>query len=363
MTMSLPTLNPDATKVGLAPADRASSPEAIQKAARQFESLFIQMMLKSMRQAELTSSSLLDNSKTSQYRDMYDTELAKTLAQGKGMGLADLIARQVSQQTSTSAAAVSAQLKPPHMANSPATFVSTGRLEPYVRPAVSGVSAVAAEQLATLFGDDAVPASPALTAPVTDHPAQQQTWRSPAEFVSVLWPHAQRAAQRINADPRALIAQAALETGWGQHVMRGADGRSSYNFFGIKADQRWDGGKVTVPTLEFEQGAMRRRVASFRAYDSVAQSFDDYVNFLQSNPRYTEALQAASNPHQYLRELQAAGYATDPHYANKIQGVINSEAFRDHAAGLKKNPVMPLTSEKAPVSVEAKVLPSVSIST
>jgi len=154
-----------------------------------------------------------------------------------------------------------------------------------------------------------------------DELGDPQGW-SKGDFVEKLWPWAMEAAKRLGLKPQALIAQAALETGWGQHLMRKTDGSPSNNLFGIKADKRWGGDRVSVDTLEFEQGVSVKKRAHFRSYDSFRQSFEDYVNFLQSSPRYRGALSATADTGRYFTALQEAGYATDPEYARKIEAVL-----------------------------------------
>ena len=125
------------------------------------------------------------------------------------------------------------------------------------------------------------------------------------------------------------MAQSALETGWGKHVPHDGGGRASHNFFGIKADRSWDGDRQVHGTLEFESGSLVRRRAAFRQYDSMAASFNDFARFIQDNPRYGQALEARDDPEQFARELQQAGYATDPKYADKLISIMNSPALRD----------------------------------
>ena len=137
------------------------------------------------------------------------------------------------------------------------------------------------------------------------------------KFAEELLPHAQKAAQALGISPHTLIAQAALETGWGRKMIRTSDGAPSFNFFGIKADKGWDGARTQSTTTEFVGGQPRRESASFRAYGSMAEGFDDYVRFLQSQPRYRAAL-AGANDEQFVQGLQKAGYATDPGYAHKV---------------------------------------------
>ncbi|PZR41024.1 MAG: flagellar assembly peptidoglycan hydrolase FlgJ, partial [Ectopseudomonas oleovorans] len=129
------------------------------------------------------------------------------------------------------------------------------------------------------------------------------------------------AAEKIGVDPRYLVAQAALETGWGKSIIRTRDGESSHNLFGIKTHNSWDGESARVLTTEYKGGKAVKEAASFRAYDSYAQSFDDYVSFLQNNGRYEKALSSTENPERFVKELQQAGYATDPNYARKISQI------------------------------------------
>jgi flagellar protein FlgJ len=155
--------------------------------------------------------------------------------------------------------------------------------------------------------------------------AEPETFETPADFVATLLPLAQRLAPEIGVDPRVLVAQAALETGWGRHISQDSSGRNSRNLFNIKADSSWQGERVGVSTLEYRGGVAVRESAAFRAYGSFEQSFEDYVSFLQQNPRYRQALEQAADPEAYLQELQAAGYATDPAYAKKIGRIFDSE--------------------------------------
>jgi flagellar protein FlgJ len=283
------------------------SPEVLEKVARQFESLFLQMMVKSMRDASLAEDDLMGGEGVELYRDMYDKQLATQMAgEGKGIGLADMLVRQLKgSQTQTPA-----------------------------DDAAAGVFAVPARQAFTADRTEAPEADHAADpVPVAEKAAARESTRfdSPEEFVERLWPHAQRAARKLGVAPQALIAQAALETGWGKAVIQHGDGRSSHNLFNIKADGRWDGDRVAKSTLEYRDGVAQREKAWFRSYDSFAASFDDYAAFVQGNPRYGGALEAAGDPARYIDELHKAGYATDPAYARKIQDILG----RDTLAAVK----------------------------
>jgi flagellar protein FlgJ len=150
---------------------------------------------------------------------------------------------------------------------------------------------------------------------------------SPMAFVSSLLPYARKYAQQLNLDPKVLLAQAALETGWGKFVMRTADGISSNNLFGIKAGNDWQGPSARIQSLEYDNGQLKQIKSAFRAYDNHQQSFKDYVEFIQQGPRYQKAVQSADSSKSYLNELQAAGYATDPDYAQKIHSIYQSDTL------------------------------------
>lgn len=261
---------------------------AIRKSAQQFEALFTQMMLKSMREALPGDSGLGEQGDF--YQGMYDQQLSLSLSSGKGMGLADLLVQQLTQAKS---AAVTAT----------ATDASRSDFSPTLSQ-TNGVG---------LKSDLPSTADEAEAWPPTD--AQ--------DFIDKIRPHAERAAQALGVPARAIMAQAALETGWGKHVSRDSDGGSSYNLFGIKANKSWSGDRVQTATQEYSNGAFGSEQAAFRSYDSLGDAFDDYVGFLKDNPRYLNTLRADS-VQGFAQGLQKAGYATDPGYAGKIVDVANS---------------------------------------
>lgn len=161
----------------------------------------------------------------------------------------------------------------------------------------------------------------------------KRAFGSSDEFVATMLPMAEQAAARIGIDPRYLVAQAALETGWGKSIMRQPDGSSSHNLFGIKATGNWQGGQARAITSEFRNGQMVKETAAFRSYDSFQDSFHDLVSLLQNNSRYQEAIKSADKPEQFVRELQKAGYATDPDYASKISQIAKQmKSYESFAA-------------------------------
>ncbi|WP_339502169.1 flagellar assembly peptidoglycan hydrolase FlgJ [Pseudomonas silesiensis] len=169
----------------------------------------------------------------------------------------------------------------------------------------------------------------------------KKAFSSADEFVNTMLPMAKEAADRIGVDPRYLVAQAALETGWGKSVMRAQDGSSSHNLFGIKAGSSWQGDSARAITSEFRNGAMVKETAQFRSYASYKDSFHDLVTLLQSNNRYQDVVKSADNPEQFVRELQKAGYATDPDYASKISQIARQmTSYQNYAAaGVSTTPI------------------------
>lgn len=274
---------------------RANDPEAVRKAAQQFEALFTQQLLKSARAANLGDDVLGGGQQMDFYQDMFDQQMALHLSSGKGMGLADVL---VKQMLGTGAAA-----------SNPSTAASSS---------YQPVTSLAREIVSTQRAKSSVATTDTSSAPA-----------DPATFIEQIRPHATRAAQQLGVPAEAIMAQAALETGWGRHVPAHADGTPSFNFFGIKADSSWDGARLEKATHEHLGGRMQKVTAAFRSYESVGDAFDDYANFLQSNPRYADALRdgTGGDANGFARGLQDAGYATDPAYANKLLKLIGSSSI------------------------------------
>ena len=299
--------------------------------AHQFESMMVQMMIKSMRQANevFSDGDPLASSESKFYQDMFDNQLSLSLSRGRGMGIADALLRQLQGKYDTepaqkNSAATNTALAAPGVLPRP--------LPPARAPRTAGAPLDADqvhETLHQLFsGDGSVDDS--------NHDggvaAADAIDGSPAAFVEALYPQAERIARTIGVDSRVLLSQAALETGWGQKVLQRADGSSSFNFFNIKADANWQGPVVTVPTLEYRNGIAVRETAAFRAYASPEQSFSDYARLITENPRYQHALQRAGDSRAYVHALARAGYATDPRYADKVLAVLDSDQVRQAAA-------------------------------
>ena len=283
------------------------------EAARQFEALFVQMMLKSMRDA----GDVFGDGSDTTYRDMFDQQIALEMTKGKGLGLADVLTRQLAP-----AAAAPASLTREPGGND---FVTARQA---ARPSLPAARMeITAPDFQNLQPVALLPALDFTSAADPAAPAAAQSWHNwrPAtaeEFIRDIWPHAQSAGEKLGVDPRALVAQAALETGWG----RGVSGNNPFN---IKADARWSGDRVSVRTLEVEDGLPKQKIAAFRAYPDLKAAFDDYVQFLKGNPRYTDALRNGAQAGKFADSLQAAGYATDPGYADKLRSILGSPRLND----------------------------------
>jgi flagellar protein FlgJ len=243
----------------------ANDPATLREVARQFESIFTKMMLEGMRSASF-GDPLFGSDQADMYQDMMDDQMAVQLTSGRGIGLADMLIRQLGQGGQGATA---------NTAQEPSAASHSGR----------GV-------------DDAQRLS----------------------FIDEMRPHAEAAARELGVDPRNVIAQAALETAWGTSKPGDASG-SSHNFFGIKTGSAWRGASVTSDTTEFSQGVAGTERAQFRAYGSLAENVGDYVRLIRDNPRYASALNTGTDVRAFASALQRGGYATDPGYADKIVAV------------------------------------------
>jgi flagellar protein FlgJ len=386
-------------KVG---ADK-NSDGTMRKVAQEFESLFLSEMLKSMRSATdaLGKDNPLNTPAAKQYQEMYDQQLAVSMSrEGGGIGLADVLMRQMQKNKPVDAQAATLQgpaaaesvkkvdvpteiaagtqangplgrsngqrplwafrVAVPEGTNSHANDVAlmnqrrislpsklTDRLLVGIVPNAAATTTPASAPLRNSVAADTVINSSARSFAVPSGRMQvygravaqpplapaKKAFSSQDEFVATMLPMAKAAAARIGVDPKYLVAQAALETGWGKSVMRAEDGSSSHNLFGIKAGQSWQGAQARAITSEFRDGAMVKETAHFRSYNSYQDSFHDLVTLLQSNDRYKEVVKSADNPEQFVRELQKAGYATDPAYASKISQIAKTmNSYQNYAA-------------------------------
>jgi len=256
-----------------------NSPQALRAVAQQVDALFLQMMLKSMRDASAEIGGQ-DSNELGMYQDMFDKQVSLTMSQHQGLGLG-------------------------------ASIVSR----------MPGGNAGAAPVTAAPRS-----AAPSGAAPVAAAPAGMA--QSAEDFVSQVLPTIEQAARQLGVSPVAMLAQAALETGWGQRMARTADGAPSLNLFGVKADAGWSGARATASTLEFRAGVATPQKATFRAYGSIQESVSDFANLLQSSPRYRSCVAAGADPQAYVAAIGGSGYATDPQYGNKLNEIMNSGKLR-----------------------------------
>jgi flagellar protein FlgJ len=267
---------------GLQALKRAAAkndPSAVRKVAQQFESMFTRMMLKSMRDAVGTDP-IFGSDQEKMYQGMYDDQLALQLSKGRGLGLADMLVRQLQRLGAAGAS--------PAVSSAPGTSGAAG-------------------------------SNPAKAAPPAASAATQQN------FIQGLLPQAQQAGQQLGVDPSNLIAQAALETNWGRSLPHDSSGHSSNNLFGVKATGSWDGASVQAVTGEAAaDGTATSVVAPFRSYADATQSFQDYVSLLRNNPRYAAALNTGGDARAFATGLQRGGYATDPDYVRKVSAVASN---------------------------------------
>ncbi|GLT16721.1 peptidoglycan hydrolase FlgJ [Vibrio zhanjiangensis] len=267
--------------------DDTNEKEALSAAAKQFESIFTSMLLKSMRDANSGfESGLMDSQNQQFYRQMMDEQMASELSSSGSLGLADMIVAQLSSGSIENQNAKAREVDFEAMMNKIDGIRQSGK----------------------------VSTPRTMTRP--DSPASEP-FDSPRSFVHTMKPYAEKAAQALGVDSSLILAQAALETGWGQKVIGNSRG-TSHNLFNIKADKKWLGDKVATQTLEYHQGIPVKEKAAFRSYASFEDSFSDYVRFLNENPRYSTALRHQGSDERFIQGIHQAGYATDPEYADKV---------------------------------------------
>ncbi len=291
----------------------ANSPAVLREVAGLFEALFVETLLKNMRESSLGDPIFGQSDQYEMYQGMLDQQFAVEMSSGRGIGIADMLVRQLGGEV--------ADLPAPQLVNQWLPVIPAHRASRQP-PSTGQVTATAAAGAVA-------------------------NWTSPADFVRDIWPHAERAGKKLDVAPEALLAQAALETGWGAHVMRRPDGRSSFNLFGIKAGRAWDGASVAKSTLEFRDGVAYRELARFRAYPDITAAFDDYSAFIGDKSRYTSARGSGQDARHFAGALQQAGYATDPHYADKIDRIFSGDTMREALQALKgdqQSPIVPLAS-------------------
>lgn len=312
---------------------------AAKKAATQFEALFMQMVLKSMRDATPKSGLLGGDSSHDAYTAMLDQQLAAKMA-GGGTGLADTIARQLTRHLTGHLAPDATPTSTTPSSTKPVTSApaieTDARVDRYAELSrINPMSAARDAELsrrndavraAYLSRTELAPELPAASAAPTPPSSEKPNAIAEAHrnFVLRHWGHATAAERATGIPARFIVSQAALESGWGKHEIKCADGVPSHNLFGVKAGSGWNGRTVDVATTEYENGAPRKVVERFRAYTNYAEAFRDWALLMANNPRYAQVLHQGKTGSGFAYGLQQAGYATDPNYGDKLTKVIGA---------------------------------------
>jgi flagellar protein FlgJ len=300
---------------GLKNAAKENSPEAIKGVAKQFEAIFMNMMLKSMREAS-PQDNPFDNEQSRTFTSMLDQQLSSNLA-SKGLGLADVLARQLSQGNNpvnnTMEQAVT---------DAPSASTSDSKTNAIINNPLSPSNNKATNNLPDLKALIDYKNSPSETSLISNKVDDRLSTDSATVFKNRMTKHAEEASRTTGVPAHLMLGQAALESGWGKRELKGADGTPSNNLFGIKASGNWDGKVIEATTTEYVHGVKQKRIEKFRAYDSYTDSFKDFANMMSNNPRYNKVMANLDSVNSYAQAMQNAGYATDPNYASKLANVI-----------------------------------------
>jgi len=300
---------------------KTNDKDTIREVANQFESMFAAMLIKSMRKANeaFDTESPFNNKQTKFYTDMQDKQLALDISRHGTLGLADALVRQLD----------------PTSIKRPQSIPENQLMMPNTEKAKS-FSLQKEEKVQVFNQPDQRQASIHHTKKVVDN-ADNVDFSSPSSFIETLLPYAKQAAKALGTSPEVIIAQSALETGWGQKILQKPNNESSFNLFNIKSHQNWQGESVNKSSLEVEDGVGVQRQSNFRVYNNLQESFKDYIDFITKNQRYEQALQQNNGAEGYIEALQQAGYATDPSYADKVKTIMNSDRFKSMIAEDRHN--------------------------
>jgi len=300
---------------------------AIKAAAKEFEAFFMNMMLKSMRQASevIGDDSMFGSSQEKMFVGMLDEQMSVELSQKGNLGIAELLTRDLVGESDTKRPnipidyfAAKSRVKTASKITEPNSTANSGQLNLAVMEVVTDSASeevkVAKPFMEEKFSEFSLPTK----SKKTGASEKKSLFDNAQDFISELLPAAERIAKNIGIDPKLLLAQAALETGWGKFIMHDDSGRPSFNLFGIKSGSSWSGDSVNIDSLEVENGTFVKKKDNFRMYENFEKSFEDYAAFLKNSPRYQSALELVKDSKKYVQSLQDSGYATDPEYANKI---------------------------------------------
>lgn len=297
---------------------KQNSPDALKAAAKQFEALFMNMVMKSMREAT-PSDGLFDNQQTKMYTSMLDQQFSQTMA-NRGVGLADMLVKQLSNNRNGQQPILEKDAQGVPDADNAAGLINPSRM----------AQIAAFQEQMRMQMDESNQGTQWLPGPngIDALMATQSTWKSSARqphvraFEDRLMQSATEASRATGIPAKFILGQAALESGWGKREIKAADGSPSHNLFGIKAGPGWAGKVVQATTTEYINGVPHSVVQKFRAYDSYADAFKDYARLLTNNPRYENVIANARDASSFAQGLQRAGYATDPQYAAKLTRII-----------------------------------------
>ena len=350
--MSAPLVDPSQLAAagnlsGLKQAAAHGSPQALREAARQFESLFTSMMLKSMREASFKDP-IFGSDQADLYQEMYDDQVAAEMSKGKGLGLADMLVQQLRRAgIGGTDASSTPSTKAVGATSAGAAIGTSGSAMGTAAARAPGTAGTAASAPTGATTADVAAAGISGSASAAAGPAACPTAAQQTAFANALWPDARQAARQLGVSPVTLLAQAALETDWGRKVPQDVSGGTSNNLFGIKATGAWSGPAVVSSTQEYSGGVAGTVKAQFRSYDSMSQCFQDYVDLLKSNPRYAGALGTGGDIQAFGSALQQGGYATDPAYASKltaVAGTLTRALAQGSSASLKLAADLPITA-------------------
>lgn len=350
---------------------KENSPEAIKGVAKQFEAVFVAMMLKSMRDAT-HSEGMFDNEASKMYTSMFDQQISQKIAAGKGIGLADMLTRQLSKAAGQTIPADGSQV---HSGIKPSAILGALNSSNSINQVNAGTDSLFTSMFEADITSGSIAGSNAfnryanayqkignLTKPtdidasliakpgsITPEPSWidkayrlkdelmnsaegmvtslSKSFKDSAKpFMDRFASHALEASRSSGLPANYMLGQAALETGWGKKEIKGSDGSLSFNLFGIKATPNWTGKVVNATTTEYINGVMQTSVEKFRAYDSYADSFRDFANMISSSPRFKGVMSQLDAPANYANAIASSGYATDPQYAKKLYRVIDQIA-------------------------------------
>lgn len=375
-TAASSALAADARSLDSLKATASSSPEKATKlAAREFEALFLNQLLKSMRES-LPKDGPFSSQAGNSYTQMLDQELSKSLA-AKGTGLATMIEKQLLRSmtaspaadganalgagatpavgaggvagatavaggsqagTSATAALAARAYADPRAAPAAGTTAANSAPSPAANSApstmgtsptstkgtgASSATGSSASSATAKMASAAKPSAAAKAAAAKAAAARTSAAQEQSSFLSKVTDMARASASAAGLSPVFVAAQAALESGWGKHQIRNADGTSAHNLFGIKAGSNWKGPTVSVTTVEYQNGVPVKRVEKFRAYASYAEGLADYVGLLASNARYKEVVANGKDAKGFAQAMGRSGYATDPAYSQKLASLID----------------------------------------